>query len=245
MQSAVQIEVYPTDADAADAAATLIAEHARTAVARGRATVALGAGRSGRATMVALAGRGDLPWAAVDWFLADERLGPPGDRLAHATVAHDSLFGPRGVAPTRVHAPRIEPDGERVAAAYAALLGERLGADAALDVVVLGIGSDGALGALGPGCAALDAAGWAAAVPSAIAGEPARVSITPALLARARHVIVTAAGPDTAAAVASALRDGHGPAARVLPSARVTWVVDRAAASVLLADASPVDPPGG
>jgi hypothetical protein len=31
----------------------------------------------------------------------------------------------------------------------------------------------------------------------------------------------------------------------VLPSARVTWVVDRAAASVLLADASPVDPPGG
>jgi hypothetical protein len=30
----------------------------------------------------------------------------------------------------------------------------------------------------------------------------------------------------------------------VLPSGRVTWVVDRAAAERLLADAKPVEPPG-
>jgi 6-phosphogluconolactonase/glucosamine-6-phosphate isomerase/deaminase len=214
MQRDVQIEVYPTDADAADAAATLVAEHVRAA-ARGRATVALGAGRSGRATMVALAGRGDLPWAAIEWFLADERMGPAGDPLAHATVARDSLFGPRGVAAARGHAPPIEADAERVAATYAARLAERLGPDATLDVVVLGIGADGALGALAPGCAALDALAWVAAVPSAVAGARARQ----------RHagvprpgggVIVTAVGPDGVRAVAAALRGGRGPAARVL-----------------------------
>ena len=67
------------------------------------------------------------------------------------------------------------------------------------------------------------------------------MTITPALIDRARRVVVTALGPDTAAAVAAALREGRGPAARVLPSERVTWVVDRAAADRLLADAKQVD----
>jgi 6-phosphogluconolactonase/glucosamine-6-phosphate isomerase/deaminase len=243
MQSAVQIEVYPTDADAADAAATLIAERVRAATGGRRATVAVGAGRSGRATMVALAARGDLPWASVEWFLADERVGPANDPLAHATVARDSLFGPRGVTAARIHRPELGADAGEIAARYASLLAERLGPDGVLDVVALGLGADGALGALAPVSAALDASTWVAAVPPSAADEPARVSITPALLGRAGHVIVTAVGPDTAAVVASALREGRGPAARVLPSARVTWVVDRGAAETLLKGASPVEGP--
>jgi 6-phosphogluconolactonase len=107
------------------------------------------------------------------------------------------------------------------------------------DVVVLGVGPDGALGSLTDDATADDGA-WVATVP----GDPDRVTITFALIDRARHVVVTAIGPDTAEAVAAALRDGRGPAARALPSARVTWVVDRAAAERLLADAKPVEPPG-
>ena len=172
MQSAVQIEVYPTDAEAAAAAAALVASQARAAGKR--ATVAVGAGRSGRPVLVALASCSDLPWSTVEWFLADERCG---------------------------------------------------------------VGPDGALGSLVGGAAALDASSWVAVVP----GDPPRVTVTPALIDRARHVIVTAIGPDTADAVAAALRDGRGPAARVLPSSRVTWVVDRTAAGRLLAEAKPVD----
>jgi 6-phosphogluconolactonase/glucosamine-6-phosphate isomerase/deaminase len=67
--------------------------------------------------------------------------------------------------------------------------------------------------------------------------------MTPAFLARARHVVVTAVGPATADAIAAALRDGRGPAARLLPGERVTWIVDRDAAGVLLKGATAVERP--
>jgi 6-phosphogluconolactonase len=236
MQSAMRIEVYPTDADALDAVATLVAERTR---AGGRASVALGGGRSGRAVMAALAGRGDLPWERIDWYLADERCGAPDDPRTSAKIARDTLFGPRGVAAAAVCAPA--PDGgsaEDVAARWAETLAGRLGPTGRIDVVVLGLGADGALGALPPVSAALDATAWAAPVPAA-GGEPARVSVTPALLDRAGHVVVVAVGPEPAAALARALRSGEGPAARVPPSDRATWIVDRDAAGELLKDATP------
>ena len=71
----------------------------------------------------------------------------------------------------------------------------------------------------------------------------ARITLTPPVLAAARHVIVTAVGGEKAAAVAAAVADGADPAgvpaALVRPSERVTWIIDRAAASVLLREARP------
>jgi 6-phosphogluconolactonase/glucosamine-6-phosphate isomerase/deaminase len=78
-----------------------------------------------------------------------------------------------------------------------------------------------------------------------VTAEPrvARVTITPAVLAAARHVVVTAVGAERAVAVASALREivdvRRRPAQLVLPSATTTWVVDRAAATELLRGARP------
>lgn len=237
----MQVEVYPTDADAVEAAAALVAERIREAVVRGRARVALGGGRSSRAMLVTLASRGDLPWGHVDWCLADERCGEPGDTLAHAKVARDSLFGPRGVAASHIRGPVVGDRPDEVATRYAESLSEVLGSGGRFDLVVLGIGSDAALGVLTPGCAALESTALVAVVGAAGAAEPPRVSLTPRALASAAYVIVTAVGPESAGAVASALRDGTGPAGCVLPSERVTWIVDRAAASQLLATAIPVD----
>src|SRR5436309_2898963 len=85
----------------------------------------------------------------------------------------------------------------------------------------------------------------AAVVPEEVAEEPrvARITVTPPVLAAARHVIVTAVGGETAAAVAAAVSDGADPAgvpaALVRPSERITWFIDRAAASVLLRAARP------
>jgi 6-phosphogluconolactonase len=234
----MQIEVYPTDAEAADAAAALVAERLRSAARGGRAVAGVSGGRTSRATLVALAARGDLPWAAVEWCLADERCDDAADPLAHAKVVRDSLFGPRGVAAARIHAPLVDGgDAGAVAARYVEVLARVLGPDGVLDVVVLGIGADGALGALAPGTPALDAPTTVAVVR---VGDPPRVAMTPAILTRARNVVVTAVGPETAPAVAAALRDGRGPAACLLPSERVTWVVDRDAAGVLLKDATAV-----
>src|SRR5262249_48696302 len=61
----MRLDVYPTDAEAFEAAAALVAEGLRALGGSGALTVALGGGRSGRGVMVALAARGDLPWDRI------------------------------------------------------------------------------------------------------------------------------------------------------------------------------------
>src|SRR5262249_50621988 len=120
MQRAMRIEVYPTDAEAFEAAAAVVAERLRAAPADRPATAAIGGERSARGVLVALAARGDVPWNRVQWCLADERCGAADDPLRHGKVARDSLFTPRGVAAAHIHEPPLAagtPDD--VAARYA------------------------------------------------------------------------------------------------------------------------------
>jgi len=242
---AMTLEVYASDAEAFEAAAALAAEHLRSEGAR--ATVALAGGRSGRGVMVALAARGDLPWERVEWFWGDERCVPADDGRSNLRLARDSLLVPRGVAAGRIHPPPVAlGDPARIAAAYAATLAAEA---PVFDLVLLGLGARGSVASLVPGAAALRASAPVAAVgPEEVAEEPrvARITLTPPVLAAARHVIVTAVGGEKAAAVAAAVADGADPAdvpaALVRPSERVTWIIDRAAASALLREARPSPP---
>src|SRR5439155_26137438 len=86
---AMTLEVYPSDAEAFEAAAALAAESLRSAGAR--ATLALAGGRSGRGLLVALAARGDLPWERVEWFWGDERCVPADDRRSNVRLARETL----------------------------------------------------------------------------------------------------------------------------------------------------------
>lgn len=239
----MQLEVYQTDAEAYEAAAALVAERLVAAGRSGRATLALPGGRGGRAFALALAARGEVPWARVDVFFTDEACLPATDTRRTLHVLRESMLVPRGVPGERVHA--IETDGQapaRAAAAYADLLAGELGVLAAFDVVVLDLGAAGELAAVTPGSAA-------AASPAAVAAEDAgegavaRVTLTPAVWRAARQVVVTATGAARAAALAAALREPVDPVRRpaqaVLPSATATWFVDRAAADLLLRDARP------
>jgi len=236
------LEVYASDAEAFEAAAALAAERLRSPGER--ATVALAGGRSGRGVMVALAARGDLPWDRVDWFWGDERCVPADDGRSNLRLARDSLLVPRGVAAGRIHPPPVAlGDPARIAAAYAATLAAEA---PVFDLVLLGLGARGSVASLVPGAAALRASAAVAAVAvEEVAEEPrvARITLTPPVLAAARHVIVLAVGGEKAAAVAAAVADGADPAgvpaALVRPSERATWIVDRSAASVLLREARP------
>ena len=73
---AMTLEVYPTDAEAFEAAAALAATRL---AGKDHPSVALSGGRGGRAVMLALAGRDDVPWDRIDWFWVDERCVPPDD----------------------------------------------------------------------------------------------------------------------------------------------------------------------
>jgi len=244
----LQIDVYPTDAEAYEAAAALAAAHLREVAPGRRATLALAGGRSGRGIMVALAARGDLPWDRVDWFWGDERCVAPDDPQSNVRVARDSLFIPRGIAAERIHPPPLAlGDPARIADAYGATVVTRLAASGGgFDVVLLGMGADGHVASLMPGSRALDATTPVAVVAaSEVQSEPrvARITVTPPVLRAARRVIVTVTGDAKAAVVAAAMRsEGEVrriPARLVQPAERVTWVIDRAAAAELLRDARP------
>ena len=133
-----------------------------------------------------------------------------------------------------------------IAADYAATLARLVGATPVFDIVFLGVGTNGHIASLMPGCAALHATAPVAAVRiEEVSEEPlvARVTITPPVLAAARHVIVTVTGDAKAGLVATALRPpddaARVPAQLVRPSDRITWFIDRAAATELLRDARP------
>ena len=239
------LEVFPTDGEAFEAAAALVVERLRAA--DGPASVALAGGRVGRGVMVALAGRADLPWERIHWFWGDERCVPPGDPRSNVRLARESLLAPRVVPAERIHPPPLELEApERIATAYAAAVAEL----PFFDLLLLGVGTNGHIASLMPGCAALGSSAPVAAVPVAeVSEEPivARVTITPSAIAAARHVLVTVTGDAKATIVRRALRPSEKepaiPAQLVPPSERVTWIVDRAAAAELLRDARPA-PPG-
>jgi 6-phosphogluconolactonase len=243
----MQLEVYQTDAEVYEAAATLAAERLTAAAATGRATVALPGGRGGRALMLALATRGDLPWQRLRVFFTDECCVADGDARSTLHVARESLLGPRGVPAARVHAIPVDGgDPARTAAEYAEVLAREVGVPPVLDLALLALGAGGEVAALMVGSDAARSESTVAAVDAPhVHVEPrvARVTLTAATLRGARHVIVTATGAERAGALAAALREPVDPLRRpaqvVLPSATVSWFVDRAAAEPLLRDAHP------
>jgi 6-phosphogluconolactonase/glucosamine-6-phosphate isomerase/deaminase len=104
------------------------------------------------------------------------------------------------------------------------------------DLLVLSLGEGGEIGVL-------DADTAARTDPTAaIVRGAGRIGLGPAALRNARRVIVVATGAQRSRALAAAVRPAAGaspPAHLVLPSERVTWFVDRAAAAELLREAQP------
>lgn len=247
MSQALRLDVYDTDADAFDAAAEAVASYFRGNAGSGRLSVALSGGRSGRGVMIALAARTDLPWARIDWYFADDRCVPPDDQHSNVRLAKENLLGPRRVPTAQIFAPPASNgDAAAQAAAYAATLHDKLGASPIFDLVILGMGPDGHIASLPPGCAALQATTTVAAVSAdemQTAPPVARITLTPPVLAAARHVLLVACGKEKAAAVAAALKEPIDPTRRpaqlVPPSARVAWIIDVAAADALIHEAVP------
>jgi 6-phosphogluconolactonase len=243
----MRLDVYPTDAEAFEATAALVAERLRAVGGDGQLAVALAGGRGGRGVMLALAARSDPPWSRIEWYWGDERCVPADDPQSNVRLARESLFVPRGIVARKIHPPPVEfGDPDRIAAGYAGTLTAELGPVPVFDLVLLGMGDDGHVASLMPGCRALGAVEPVAPVTRAEVSAPphiARITVTPPVLQAARHVIVTATGEAKAGAVAAALREPvdpvRVPAQLVRPSERVSWIVDRAAAGLLLRDAHP------
>ena len=224
----LDLHVFP-DVDAlAEAAATDIAVVLRRAVREsGEASLVLTGGTTPEKVYRALATR-DVPWAHVSLFFGDERAVPPGDDGSNYKMAHASLLANLPAEPKRVERMQGEvADLEQEAVRYAAVLPEHV------TLLLLGVGEDGHIASLFPGLPeAHETARAVVVVRNSPKPPPTRLTITPAVVARARTLFVIAAG----AAKKDALHGALAVTDSALPLAlarRASFYLDAAAASRL------------
>ncbi|MEO8223383.1 MAG: 6-phosphogluconolactonase [Gammaproteobacteria bacterium] len=227
----MRLEVAKTAADAAAVAARLIATVLGIALGRRtRASLALSGGNSPLPMLRALA-REPLDWSAIHVYQVDERVVARGDS-ARNLGSLDEILVWRGPLPRRNLHPMWVDRQDRAGAAdaYAAELAQVAGDPPVLDLVHLGLGSDGHTASLFPGDRALRVADRSVAV----TGEHnayRRMTLTLPVLNRARCVLWFVTGADKAGVTGDLYAGGAPfPAGRVARQ-RAILVADAAAAS--------------
>jgi 6-phosphogluconolactonase len=241
--------ILPDGAALSRAAADEIARLLSHAVhQRGHATVALAGGSTPKATYAELAagqrqGTRPVPWEQVHVFLGDERMVPLDHPDSNHRMAQESLLRHVPVAADHVHPVPTHLEPAAAARAYEDTLRRTCGTDSGvprLDLVLLGMGTDGHTASLFPGTTALEErTAWVASnwVPRL---QAHRVTLTFPVLAQAGTVLFLVTGADKARVVREALQpragDPRHPAGQVRPVAgRLLWLLDEAAAAELAA----------
>jgi 6-phosphogluconolactonase len=231
------LEVVADKAALAAAAAERIA--ARLAVVKERGAVCLTGGSTPRDLYALLAGREDLPWDRLHWFLTDERFVPPTDPLSNFRMCREALFDRAPIPAANIHpfatdaaspdeaARRYEADLQRFYGAERLVAGRSL-----FDVVIMGMGPDGHTTSLFPGKPAVEeTARWAVGVPEA-GWEPfvPRVSLTLPVLASCQDMLFLISGSRKRNALGRVLAGEALPSGRARSDGALITLADRAAA---------------
>ena len=179
-------------------------------------------------------------WSRWDIWFADERACPPDNPASNYRLARDRLLRHIAVDPLHVHRMRAEsPDLEAAAADYAAELARNLpagpGGAPRLDVVLLGLGTNGHTASLFPGQSVLDISDLWVAPARADYPPYDRLTLTLPTLNAAARVGFVVAGADKGKPL-SEVAAGTAVAARVRPvNGELRWFIDQAAADALRA----------
>ena len=221
------------DADAvAQRAAEFIADAAREAVAaRGKFAFAVSGGRTPWQMLRALAAL-PMPWSETHLFQVDERVAPHGDPDRNLTHIGESLLSRAKLAPAQVHAMPVEAtDLPAAAARYAQELEAIAGTPPMLDLVHLGLGTDGHTASLVPNDPVLQVSRTSVALTAPYRGHP-RMTLTFPVLDRARSVLWVVTGAEKGAMLSRLVKgDYRIPAGRV-NGERATIIADAAAAGL-------------
>jgi 6-phosphogluconolactonase len=242
----LEVQVYKDAAAVAEAAASqLMTRIVEAQEARGEATVVLTGGGLGIELLSRLAGgpaRAAIGWRALNLWWGDERFVPSGDPDRNELQARTALLDHVPLDPARVHSmPASDgPDGgdpEAAAARYAAELASaaRPGRQIpAIDVLLLGVGSEGHVASIFPESPAAHDERLATAVRNCPKPPPTRITLTFPVIQSADEVWLIAAGAAKAHALGAAAR-GAGPvqipAAGAQGRLRSLWLLDREAAA--------------
>jgi len=229
----MNIDVY-ADADAvARAAAKLIANEARDAVAtRGKFVMAVSGGNTPWIMLRDLA-QEEVPWNNVHVVQVDERVAPERDPDRNLTHLRASLLEHAPLRPEQIYAMPVESgDLEAACVRYARILETIAGSPPVLDLVHLGLGPDGHTASLVPGDAVLAMKDADVAL-TGIYQNRRRMTLTYPIINRARHVLWLVTGSEKTEMLAR-LQAGNVsiPASRISRDHAVV-LADRAAARLV------------
>ncbi len=258
--SELAVRIAPDAAALMRLAAEEVARRAESAViARGRFTLALAGGSTPKGLYALLADptdpfRARVPWRQTHVFFGDERHVPPDHPDSNYGMARATLLAKVPIPPENVHrirAERTDPAaaaleyeqelrlvfGPGPAGAGPAVVPRGLGPGELprLDLVLLGLGSDGHTASLFPGATALEERTHLAVATWVERLKTHRITLTLPVLGAARAVVFLVAGAEKAERVADVLQ-GPGaalPAGRVRPGGELIWLLDSAAAAGL------------
>jgi 6-phosphogluconolactonase len=173
-------------AAAAMAAEWLCERITEDVTARGRCVIALSGGETPWKTLEELITR-QVPWHAVHVVQVDERVVAIGDPRRNFTRIHEILCKRGRLEEAQLHAMPVErPDADLAAREYGKTLTSVAGSPPILDIVQLGLGSDGHTASLLPGDATLKITDRDVAATEVHAGIR-RVTLTLPCINRARE----------------------------------------------------------
>lgn len=207
--------------------------------------VLLPGGSTPKSLYQALSEPGRLPashWRTIECFLGDERCVPPDHPDSNYGMIRSTLLEPLGPNAPRVHRIQGEdPDPEHAAREYETILRTRFQTPMrtmpSFDLALQGLGPDGHTASLFPG-AAPEIKRLVVVATHPTDGSK-RITVTYRVLRESKVLLFFVLGAAKAAAVKSSLRRNASdptPAALALPAeGRTIWVLDRAAASLVLA----------
>ncbi len=235
----IEMVVLPTPAAVAAEAADGFVSAARHAVRhRGRFLVALSGGRTPHTAFHMLRATprvGQVAWDKVEILWSDERAVPPDDPESNYGAARESLLDALpGLRREAVHRMRGEAaDLDAAAREYEDELRQVTGAGSdevpTLDLVWLGMGTDGHTASLCPGDDALKVTDRLVVATWPPGYDTPRLTLTYPVLNAARQATFVVTGADKAETLDAIRRGADLPASRV-HAERTTWLVDAAAA---------------
>jgi len=230
------VQIFPNSKDLARGAAEHFVARSREAVAqRGSFTVALSGGSTPKVLFELLADpnepfRDQIAWPNIHFFWSDERHVPPDHPDSNYRMANEALLSHVPVTQNNVHrVPSENPNAAEAASEYEqTLIRTTQQTLPQLDLILLGLGSDGHTASIFPGSEVLHETKRLVAAPWVEKFQSYRITMTLPLLNNGASVVFLVSGSEKAGIVKEvfATTDKY-PAQAVKPShGELLWMLD-------------------
>jgi 6-phosphogluconolactonase len=235
------IQIFPNSRDLARAAAEHFVARSREAIGqRGSFTVALSGGSTPKLLFELMADptesfRNQIPWSDIHFFWSDERHVSPDHPDSNYRMANEAMLSRVPVAKNNVHrVPSENPNAAEAASEYEQTLIETTQQTLPrLDLILLGLGTDGHTASIFPGSEVLHETKRLVAAPWVEKFQTYRITMTLPLLNNGASVVFLVSGAEKAKIVKEVLEGPERyPAQDVKPTTgELLWKLDKDAAS--------------